>query len=167
MEYRRLNQTDLESCYANRLRALEKAPSAFLTTLEEEKARGPAHLKKILSTEGHYNVIFGAIENGEVIGTCGIYREERPKLLHKALIWGMFVDEDYRGKSIGAKLLDLGVEHARDKMKASGVYLSCESANSKAIALYQSRSFRIWGTEPKAMTLNGSYFDESHMVLEF
>lgn len=166
MEFRRLTKSDLDAYFANRLRALEHSPSAFLTTLEEEKARGHAHFEKTLAHDGSDRAIFGAVSNGTALGTVGIFREERPKTRHKSMIWGMYVDLDQRNKGIGGKILDLAIQFARNEMKVDAIYLSVEAANGEARRLYESRGFRVWGTEPKAMRFENKFWDEHHMVLE-
>ena len=166
MEYRRLTKDDLATYFANRLRALEFAPSAFLTTLEEERARGNAHFEKTLSYTGNERGIFGAVSNGVVIGTVGIFQEERPKTRHKAMIWGMYIDQDHRNKGIGGKILDLAIQFALNQMKVKTIHLSVEAENNGARRLYESRGFRVWGTEPKAMQFENRFWDEHHMILE-
>lgn len=165
MEFRRLTPKDAESCYQNRLRALANAPTAFQTTLEEGKTRGPAFFERILSSEGENNVIFGAVYNGVVVGTTGIMCDGRPRTSHKATIWGVYVDIEHRRKGISAKLLDLSIEHARNKMGVKTIYLSVESTNTPARKLYESRGFVSWGREPKALLLDGKMYDEDHMTL--
>ncbi len=165
IEFRRLGLSDLESCFANRLRALENAPSAFLTSLAEEKAAGSEHFKETLSGQDSENLIFGALQNSKVIATLGIYREKRLKIRHKAGIWGVFVDPEYRRQGIAAKLLDLAIGFARAEMNVLTISLSVESKASSARKLYESRGFKVWGTEALAMGENGAYFDEDHMIL--
>jgi RimJ/RimL family protein N-acetyltransferase len=166
MEFRRLIKSDLNSYFANRLRALEHAPSAFLTTLAEEKSRGTAHFETTLAYDGDDKVIFGAVLNGAVVGTIGLFREDRAKTNHKSMIWGKYVDIEHRGKGIGGKLLDLAIDHAQTKMNSVALYLSVESLNTTARKLYESRAFKCWGTEPKAMSFEGQYWDMDQMVLE-
>lgn len=167
MEYRRLNPKDIDSYFSNRLRALKNSPNAFLSTYEEEVSIGNSHFLKTLENSGEANLIFGAIDNGAVVGTIGIYQEDRPKLKHKAQIWGMYVDEAFRKTGVGKRLLDLAIDHAKLKMKVDGIYLSLEADNYSARSLYESRGFKCWGTEPKAMKLDGHFFDEHHMALMF
>lgn len=167
MEYRRLNPKDIDSYFSNRLRALKNSPNAFLSTYEEEVSTGNSHFLKTLENSGEANLIFGAIDNGAVVGTIGIYQEDRPKLKHKAQIWGMYVDEAFRKTGVGKRLLDLAIDHAKLKMKVDGIYLSLEADNYSARSLYESRGFKCWGTEPKAMKLDGHFFDEHHMALMF
>ncbi len=103
MEFRRLTTNELNPCFTSRLRAFEKSPTAFLTTLEEEKAHGPARYAALLENQGADNVIFGAIVAGTVLGTVGLRREDRNKTSHKASIWGMYVDVDQRKCGIGVE----------------------------------------------------------------
>ena len=166
MEYRRLNVNDLVKYFENRLRALKNSPSAFLTTFDEEVSRGTDHFKKTLEHVGNDRVIFGALSNNEIIGTIGLFREERPKISHKAKIWGMYVDVKYRKAGVGKTLLDNAIKHAREKMKVSAIYLSVEAKNQAAKYLYETKGFKCWGTEPMAMSADGEFFDEDHMVLQ-
>lgn len=165
LEFRRLGLEDLEAYFANRLLALQNAPNAFLTTYEEEKARGNEHFKKTLSHVGNEKAIFGALQNQKVWGTIGLFREDRPKINHKAMIWGMYVHNDFRGQGAGAQLLDMAIAFARTEMKVELIQLSVESNNSAARKLYESRGFKCWGTEPKAMKSGAQWFDENHMSL--
>jgi len=165
MELRRLTQRDLNSYFENRLRALQNAPTAFLTTYVEEKARGSNHFSRSICHEGNERAIFGAVNNEIIIGAVGIYKEDRPKTNHKAIVWGMYVDEGQRNQGLGGRLLDLAIQFAKNQMNVSGIYLSVESANSSAKNLYLSKGFAIWGTEPRAMTHEGQFYDEHHMVL--
>lgn len=167
MEFRRLNIKDLDSYFSNRLRALADSPEAFLSTMEETKAQGNGRFKAILSQSDDQNVIFGAVENGTVVGTCGVLLGDRVKTRHKATIWGMYVDRDQRGKSVGAKLIDLAIAHAREKLKVKVIYLSVASANEQARRLYESRGFVRWGVEPFAVLDDSGYSDEDHMSLTF
>ena len=164
MELRRLMISDLKSYVENRLRALEHDHAAFLTTLEEERSRGTTHFESTLSYEGDEKVIFGAISEDSVVGTIGVSREERSKIRHKAMLWGMYVDVSFRKQGIGGALLDLAICHAMEKMKVTVVMASVESNNGAAKALYESRGFKCWGTEPKAMHSTDRYFDEDHMI---
>lgn len=173
MEYRRLFPADAAALFRIRLRALEQAPASFLTTVEEARERGLASAESLLADESPYNVVFGAVAEAgspvegtpELAGMIGIHREKRPKLAHKARIWGVFVEAAYRGQGIGGRLLDLALEHARERMQVAAVYLSVESGNAAARRLYESRGFVRWGTEPKATRQDGRDLDEDHMVL--
>lgn len=166
MEFRRLIAKDAESFFANRLRALALSPSAFLSTLEEERTQGAGRFLETLASESPDRVIFGGFDEGALIGTVGIYRETREKIRHKAMLWGMFVEPEYRSKGVGGRLVDLAIRHAREQLNVTGIYLSLESGNHSARRLYESRGFRVWGQEPQAMYDGKNFFDEDHMVLD-
>lgn len=165
MEVRRLTIADLDACFACRLRALENAPTAFVTSLDEDRTRGPERFAKILGDQGDDRVIFGAISDGSIFGTAGVHCGDRAKTRHKATISGMYVDAVQRRKGIGGRLLDLALDHARQKMKSAVVHLSLEAENDAARELYVSRGFVVWGTEPQATFANGRFHNELHMVL--
>lgn len=63
VEIRRLNDDDLDNLFACRLRALKSTPSAFLVSLEEEKAKGPSHFSRSLGHKGTERAIFGAFDD--------------------------------------------------------------------------------------------------------
>ena len=166
MEYRRLREADLNSYYNHRLEALREAPTAFLTTYDEEVTRGNSHFAATLTHEGNDRVIFGAFSGKALMGSIGVVHEDRPKTYHKAAIWGMYVDAEARGKGVGGRLLDMAIEHVRLSGRAAAIYLSVEASNKAALKLYESKGFRSWGTEPLAMRFEGRDFDECHMILK-
>ena len=49
--------------------------------------------------------------------------------------------------------------------QAATIYLTVESASPAAKQLYEARGFVCWGTEPKALGLDGVLYDEDHMPL--
>ena len=144
-QIRRLAVTDLDAYFINRLEALKDSPSAFLTTYEEEVARGNEHFKNTLSHTGNDKVIFGAVHDQKILGTIGLYKEEKPKLSHRAGMWGMYISPEIRGQGYGQKLLDVAIHFAKTEMKSHGIGLSVESNNKRAIKLYESRGFKCWG----------------------
>ena len=120
-----------------------------------------------MSHSGYDRAIFGALVQHEVIGTVGIFKEERPKTEHKAMIWGMYVDVEYRKQHVGAKLLDIAIQFAKDEMNVKVLGLSLESKNQAAKKLYDSRGFQCWGVERYAMKEGSIFYDEDHMSLVF
>lgn len=166
MEFRRLVKSDLDSYFAFRMRALQNAPTAFLAVYEQEHLRGKDQIEKILSHEGNDAAIIAALDDGKVVGSMGVFKEDEVKFIHKARFWEMYVDSDYRGRGIAAKIFEIAVEHARS-LNVQLVKLSVESENHNARKLYETYGFRVWGTEPKAMKLGNDLFDVDHMMLQF
>lgn len=159
-----MSETDLDAAYALRLRALEQAPDAFLVTLAEERERGSEGFAEILRRSDDDHVMLGAFDADELVGSVGLFRSDRIKIRHRALLWGMYVRPAHRGGGVGGKLVDRAIEHARS-LGLESIHLSIEVGNESARQLYESRGFEVWGVEPHAMAIDGRYLDEAHMRL--
>ena len=166
MELRKLTNIDLDACWQCRLRALEFAPTAFGTTLSECIANGSGRLQRIFSGDGINEVVFGAVLENKIVGMLIVSRENGLKSRHKASITSMYVDLDQRKKGIATQLLDLAIEHAKNRMGAIAIFLSVEASNSSAQKLYSSRGFKCWGREPFALLSEGVFFEEDHLILK-
>ncbi len=165
MEVRRLIPADIDAFFAIRLRALGIAPTAFNTTLEEDQRSGPSRFMATLADESNTKAIFGAVIDDKIVAILAILQEERSQTRHKASISSVFVDVDHRRKGLATQLLDVAIHFAQNEMLVSAIYLSVESKNSSAITLYESRGFKIWGIEPRAMLRDGVFYDQAQMVL--
>lgn len=164
MDVRRLTPEDLEEAYALRLHALQHAPNAFLVTLAEERERGSDGFAEILERRDDDHVILGAFDEA-LIGSVGVFRSDRTKIRHRALIWGMYVLPDHQGKGVGSALMDRAIDHAR-ALGLESLHLSIESGNEPARRLYMSCGFEVWGVEPHAMYVDDRYLDEAHLRLK-
>ena len=161
----RLDLTDLKSLYECRLRALKNSPTAFLTTYEETQENGFEAFAERFKANDDSNSVYVGKDGDQIVAMAGIHQQSRPKLKHKAYIWGVYVDKSYRGQGLGTQLIEQLVVHAREKMTVTSVYLSVEETNSSAKNLYERLGFRVWGTEPRAMYDAKNYYDETHLVL--
>lgn len=168
MEIRQLIPKDLDAVASLRLRALAQAPRAFRSTVEEEQVRGRELLSEALQADPSESAVFGAFKaDSNIVGMLGVIRtEQRSKLRHRAMIWGVYVDTEHRGQGIAGRLLDAAIQHVRENMDVTMIYLSHDAASQSARRLYESRGFVRWGTEPKAMRIGAGYVDEDHMVLD-
>lgn len=160
---RRLTSTDLKAYFDLRLESLKNSPENFMTSFEEEKARGVDGYKKLLNDEAEENLIFGAFVNDTLVGAIGLYQETPLKAKHKSNIWGMYVKPAYRKHGIGKALLKQAVDYAKITLKCSVLNITVESTNISAKKLYESFGFKEWGKESCAMMMDGNYYDECHM----
>jgi len=150
---------------ALRLRALAECPTAFSSSVEDERERTPAQvLERIGATERQR--MFGAFDGDGLIGVVGIVRERAKKLAHKAFIWGMYVDPARRGTGIGRRLLVTAIEFARRDLGVRQVNLGVNARNASAIGLYLSLGFESYGIERDALMVDDVLEDELLMVLE-
>ncbi|MGP8234474.1 MAG: GNAT family N-acetyltransferase, partial [Limisphaerales bacterium] len=51
------------------------------------------------------NFVFGAFQEGQLVGTAGFFRYPLAKARHKGRIWGVYVRANCRGRGIGRALL--------------------------------------------------------------
>jgi ribosomal protein S18 acetylase RimI-like enzyme len=79
----------------------------------------------------------------------------------------MYVLPKFRRRGVGTVLLDHALSHARQLGVLRQVILAVTANNSAAFSLYKSRGFEGFGLEHDALFVDGSYFDEEHLVLYF
>jgi ribosomal protein S18 acetylase RimI-like enzyme len=163
---RRLTETDAAEFFRLRREALEREPASFGESVEE-------HLKTPLATIAQRlrgsaeNFVYGAFDGPVLVATAGFCREQRAKRRHKGTVWGVYVAPDYRGRGVGRAVLAALLDSAGALPGLKCIYLSVTSTQSTARSLYASLGFCSFGTEPSALAVDGRYFDEEHMVLEF
>jgi ribosomal protein S18 acetylase RimI-like enzyme len=73
------------------------------------------------------------------------------------------VHPDWRGQSIGSKLMEALVASARDIVEQ--LTLSVVHDNNSAISLYRKLGFAVYGIEPRALKSANRYSDEVLMAL--
>lgn len=163
MKIRSLDRADAALFQALRLRGLIECPSAFASTYEEESELSLEDVGERLSrTKDRF--VFGAFEGPRLVGVLGLVREHKAKLAHKAFLWGMYVDPEYRNRGIAGKLVRQALRHARELPGVRQVYLGVNAANAPAQKLYTSKGFKEFGREPGFMLVDGVLHDEVCMV---
>lgn len=126
-------------------------------TAEEVRRRFPC-------AEG--NFVVGAFdEGGQLVGVAGFYREKHLKLLHKGVVWGMYVAPEARGRGVGRALLSAVIERARSLAGLEQIVLDVVTVNEAARSLYRAQGFQVYALEQRAMKQAGEYYDVEHMVL--
>jgi ribosomal protein S18 acetylase RimI-like enzyme len=160
---RTLTEDDVDAFRAMRLQAATDTPFAIVPTREEE-ARWTRVENIARVCETRQQAVFGAFDGATLVGIVGWRRESRLKFAHKSLIWGVFVDPAYRRTGIARRLMESAIARARES-GVEQVQLTVGAQNPRAQALYRSLGFTIYGTEPRAICIDGEYFDEELMVL--
>jgi ribosomal protein S18 acetylase RimI-like enzyme len=162
MNIRRLTPADAIAFQALRLNALTESSAAFGSSFDEEKDVPQSVIEARLTPEIDRG-IFGAFDEGELIGMVALARKSMQKLSHKGFIWGMYVTPNFRGKGVGRALLVEALTLARSVAGLRQVNLCVNAKSNAAIKLYESVGFVTFGNEHGAMFVNGQFHDELHM----
>jgi GNAT superfamily N-acetyltransferase len=165
MEIRLVTGADAEDFQAIRLRALRESPDAFGSTLAEEQERTTGELAARLSDPEAGFVLGAAEAGGPLVGIAGCRRESGRKRRHTAIVWGMFVAPEARGRGVGGELLDAVIARSRDWDGIEQLTLTVVPDVPAARALYLSRGFVPFGLEPRAMRDGARHFDLEYLRL--
>jgi GNAT superfamily N-acetyltransferase len=139
IRYEQLQSHEVSRLRAIRLRALQDAPDAFVTTFEDSRARTDEDWEKQLAELP----TFVAIENGRDLAMVRCMRDQHRA--DTAWLLSMWVAPEARRARVGSALVDVVVTWARSNGIARLV-LDVADLNMAAVALYEFKGFRRNGT---------------------
>jgi ribosomal protein S18 acetylase RimI-like enzyme len=160
---RPLAEPDATTFKALRLEAIANSPTAIWPTFAEEQAK-TLDVVAVQIRQTDRQVVFGAFEHDALVAITGVRREALTQTSHKAILWGVFVRPAYRRSGVARKLLNRAFAHAREQGTRQ-ILLAVNTENHRARQLYQSIGFAGYGIEPRALCVDGRYYDEEHMVM--
>ncbi|HMF74578.1 MAG TPA: GNAT family N-acetyltransferase [Bryobacteraceae bacterium] len=163
-EIRVLSEADAAEFWAVRLRGLREEPESFGSAYEESVDTPLEDVARRLKASAGSFVLGAFAPN--LVGTVGCYRKEGLKLRHKAMIWGMYVVPESRGRALGRALLTAAIARAREVAGLEQLLLQVGIANAAAAALYKSLGFAAYGMEPRGLKIGDRYCDEYLIMLE-
>jgi RimJ/RimL family protein N-acetyltransferase len=166
MPIRRLMKSDAPVFWHFRLLALQSEPVGFAETTAEHEAIGISGTETRIEAGNSENFIMGAFEAGVLVGTAGFYREQKQKRRQIGWIWGVFVHPSHRGKGIGRALIASVIEQARPLPGLMAIHLTAAVTQKAARKMYGDLGFRLVGTVPGALYVDGQYFDEEMLSLD-
>ena len=168
IEIRPLTSRDAAEFQALRLRGLRESPEAFGSSYDEEVSRPltvvAERLDAARSPTGR--IVMGAFASGQLVGVVGCMQEARTKTRHKAVVWGMYVAPEARGRGIGRALLDRAVAEARSWPNVARIVLSVVDRASAARHLYRSAGFKPYAREVDAFRQDGHRDDLEMLAFE-
>lgn len=162
---RQLDTADAGAWASLRREALEAHPLAFGASVPDDPQVLLDTARERL-TPREVAAVFGAFDQGRLVGSVGVMRHERAKERHKAHIWFMYVSAHSRQRGAGALLLRAAIERARSWAGVEQVLLSVSEVARDAKRLYERHGFRTWGLEPRALQWDGRFADEHYMILD-
>lgn len=166
---RLLTERDLLAYKALRDAMLARHEQAFTSDAETERARDATGYRVRLHPQAGGKALFtlGAWIGDTLVGALTCEHENRQKVRHIAHLIGMMVDDTYRGRGIGGRLLTQAVTLLRREPRLETVTLSVTAGNQPAIALYRRAGFTRYGHLARAIRLSdGRYCAKDLMSLD-
>ncbi len=133
------------------------APLAARNTLQIPY-RSLESVREQLTKSGEGDHLLVAEIEGEVVGVIGLHTSSRPRVNHKAEV-GMMVRDDWKGKGVGAALMQAVIELADKWLNLTRIELTVFTDNESAIALYRKFGIEIEGTLRKYAFRDGEFVD--------
>lgn len=161
MSIRLLHEEDWKSWKAFRHQTLIDFPLAFSISMEEEERLSDQQFKDWITR----NTIYGSFLEDQMIGSVGFFKLDSSKEQHRGVLFGMNVLPAFQRRGLGGELMTIILKHAKDHVMQ--LHLTVVSSNETAVRLYQRHGFKIYGTEPRSLKIEGHFYDHHLMVLFF
>jgi RimJ/RimL family protein N-acetyltransferase len=165
MAIRKLQPDESLLYRALRLQCLKTEPDYFGCTYEEESCTPKLIFESWIEREDPDHIMFGAFDEGRLIGIAGFARQDRQRARHRGEVVQMYVDASYRGRHVGENLLRSLLTQAFSLEGVEQVQLSVVAHNRAAIRLYEKIGFQAFGIQPKYFRVEKSYLDQQFMQL--
>lgn len=146
-----------------RLDALKSHPTAFSADIEAHKTLDYA--QRIRENLGSAGAIYFAYIGDQIAGMTGVRRMYSSKTNHNAHIWGVYVKAEFRRRGLARSLMDACLHWSKEN-EAAIVKLAIVIPNPGVYSFYKGYGFKPYGTEPKAVKIDGVYYDEILMFKE-
>ena len=160
-EIRLVKPEEAAAYVAMRREALVDTPLAFAGSPGADAPSDEVWVRERLGER--WQAIAGAFVGTRMIGSAGVYRDHRMKMAHRAMIWGVWVSPEWRGRGVGERLVRMAMETASAWEGVRTVSLSVGAGQIGAQRLYARLGFVAWGVEPSVMVVDGAEHDEVHM----
>ena len=166
--FRILDTKDTISFKRLRLQSFQESPLAFSESYADEENKTDAHFEAELHMSGSpvENFVLGAfLETNDLIGFVKFRRDTRSKARHKAMLHAMYINPNYRGKSIGKKLVSQLLLNAQLIQGLEQIHLWVLISDSSVIDFYKKCGFESQGAIVKNdLKIGNKYVDAVYMV---
>ena len=156
---REANLADASSFRELRLEALQNSPVAFSADYQKNVSHPAKYWEDLLTPNPDESTMFLGEVEGRLIAMTGVMRGTSPKTRHSAWVWGVYVTPGWRGLHIAGEIIQACIDWAGTR-KVVLVKLGVAAVNQPAIRCYERCGFKVYGTEPRAVFVDGRYYDE-------
>lgn len=163
---RMLDASDALAYKHLRDRLLALHPEAFTSDAQTERERTPeSYVPRFGADADRTDATFtlGALQEGRLVGAITCERDPRLKVRHVGHIVGMMVAPEARRLGIGRALLTMCIERVSGSGGCELLTLSVTASNREAVRVYEHCGFMRYGTLPRAISVDGVYYDKDLM----
>lgn len=164
---RLLGPSDAPAFQALRLHGLRECPEAFGSTYAEDQVLSPdviaGRLTPARAPVGR--VVFGAFAGERLVAVSGCTQQAKTKARHTAVVWGMYVLPEERGRGLGRRLLEQIIIEAGTWQDVERLTLTVVERAVAACQLYRAMGFEAFGREPDGLRQDGIRDTVEHLAL--
>ncbi len=154
---------DWRDLRAIRLEALQSEPAAYSSSYEETLARPDEHWRQRLASDHSVHLLARA--GSRPIGMVGGYLGSDEGDDNVAVVFGMYVTSEYRGRGIGRLLLTSLIDRLSAFPHITTIRLGVTETQSPARGLYESMGFQVVGKTEEGIVVGDRRYDEYIMEL--
>jgi ribosomal protein S18 acetylase RimI-like enzyme len=158
-----LGPRDWRDLRAIRLEALRSEPAAYSSSYEETLARPDEHWRQRLANDQSVHLLARA-EN-RPIGMVGGYLGSDEGDDSVAVVFGMYVASEHRGRGIGGLLLTSLIDRLSAFPQITTIRLGVTETQDPARRLYESVGFQVVGKTEEGIVVDDRWYDELIMEL--
>ncbi len=161
---RRLAEADAEAYHRLRSRALREHPEAFGRAAEELESVEEIRAALRAGERSGDAFSLGAFAP-DLVGIVSCCRERGRKRQHVAMVQGMYVVPEARGRTIGRRLVEAVIRQAGTWPEVEQLWLRVVVGNEAARRLYRACGFEPFGLQRRALKVGERYLDEEQLAL--
>jgi ribosomal protein S18 acetylase RimI-like enzyme len=158
-----LGPGDWRDLRAMRLDALRSEPAAFSSSYEETLAWSDEDWRRRLTNDHRMHLLARA--QNRPIGMVGGYLGSDEGDESVAVVFGMYVTREHRGRGIGRSLLSSLIDRLSAFPQISTIRLWVTQTQAPARALYESMGFRVVGKTDEGIVIDDRQVEELIMEL--
>ena len=158
-----LGPRDWRDLRAIRLEALRSEPAAYSSSYEETLARSDEHWRQRLANDDSVHLLAKA--QNRPVGMVGGYLGSDEGDDSVAVVFGMYVAREHRGRGVGKLLLTSLIDRLSAFPQIITIKLGVTETQDPARRLYESVGFRVVGKTEEGIVVNVRQYDELIMEL--